>query len=75
MKRAVRSLIRLVACGFAIFGGMEIVLEYVRHRARGTTVSVSSCVIGALLIVVGVIVFAFSTKLAETLADNFDFDE
>jgi hypothetical protein len=38
-------------------------------------VSVSSCVIGALLIVVGVIVFAFSTKLAETLADNFDFDE
>ena len=72
MKRAVRSLIRLIALGLFVFGGMEIILEYVRHRMRHTPISVWHCVIGSILIVLGVTGFAVSAKLAEQLTDDFE---
>ena len=72
MKRAVRSLIRLIALGLFVFGGMEIILEYVRHRMRQTPISVWHCVIGSILIVLGVTAFATSAKLAEQLTDDFE---
>lgn len=72
MKRAVRSLIRLIALGLFVFGGMEIILEYVRHRMRDTAISLWHCVIGSALIALGVFVFAISAKLAEQLTDDFE---
>ena len=72
MKRAIRTLICLVASGLIVFGGMEIGLEYTRHRLRGEPIHARPWIIGSALIVGGVILFVASSKLAEKLAGDFD---
>jgi hypothetical protein len=75
MKRAVRTLIRLVAAGLLVFGGMELGLEgyvYMRHQRSGAEISPWYCIIGAVLIVLGAILFAASSKLAHKLAGDLD---
>jgi divalent metal cation (Fe/Co/Zn/Cd) transporter len=72
MKRAVRGLIRLVASGLILFGALEIGLELVRHRMKDVPVGVWSCVIGGVLIVLGIALFFISAKLAEQLTDDYD---
>ena len=72
MKRAVRSILRLVAAGLVVVGGMEIGLEFVRHRLRGSTLSVWRCLLGAVLMIAGGVVFAASGRLAERLCEEFE---
>ena len=72
MKRAVRSVIRLVAAGFLLVGGMEIGLEFVRHRLRGAAFGWWRCLLGLALAVTGGVLLALSRRLAETLTDDFD---
>ena len=75
MKRSVRMLLRLTASGIITVGGMEFVLEYMRHRFRGAEVHLWNCILGAVLVALGVILFAFSARLAERWTDDFDEDE
>lgn len=75
MKRAVRMLLRLIASGIITVGGMEFVLEYMRHRVRGAEVHLWNCILGAVLILLGVILFVLSARLAERWTDDFDEDE
>ena len=72
MKRAVRTLIRLVGAGFAVFGFMAFAFEFVKHRVRNAGISVWHCVLGAILIAIGVILFLGSESLAEQLTDDPD---
>jgi ethanolamine transporter EutH len=72
MKRAVRVLIRVVAAGLLVFGGMEIGLEYMRHRVQKVQISLWHCVISAVLVALGVVLFAASARLAEQFTDDID---
>lgn len=72
MKRAVRSILRLVAFGSIMVGGLEFVLEFLRHRVRHAEFSLWHCVIGGVLIGLGVVLWLFSAKLAERWTSGFD---
>jgi divalent metal cation (Fe/Co/Zn/Cd) transporter len=75
MKRAVRNLIRLLAAGLVVFGGIEIGLEFARHRVKNVEANPWHYAIGTVLIVFGIILFAFSSKAAAKLTDEFDDDD
>lgn len=72
MRRAVRNLIRFAAAGLIIFGGLQIGLEFLRQRMQNVEVNLRSCLIGAALAVLGIIVAAISSRLAERLTDDDD---
>lgn len=72
MKRAVRAILRLIAAGLLVFGGLELGLEFMRRRVHKAQISLWHFVIGAVLIALGVLLFAVSARLAEQLTDDFD---
>ena len=72
MKRAVRTLIRLVAAGFVLFGSLTFGLEFMRDRMKHAGISVWHCVLGGILVVIGVVLFWTSARLAERLGEDFD---
>lgn len=72
MKRAIRTVIRLIAAGAIVIGGMDCSLEIAHHWKHFKEVSLWVCIINFLVIVAGVILFAASAALAEKLADDFD---
>jgi hypothetical protein len=72
MKRAVRSIIRLAAAGLVVFGIMEIGLELVRYRLRNAEISIGHCLMGAVLIALGITLFASSARLATKWTDDFE---
>ena len=72
MKRAVRSLIRIIAAGLIGFGIIELVFEIVSQRAKGTAINAWHLIIGSLLIVLGIVMFVTSTRLAKKLTADFD---
>ena len=72
MKRAVRTLIRIIAAAFILFGVIEIVLEYARDRLPEAKMSWGQIAIGSVLIVAGIVLLAVSAKLAGKLADDFE---
>lgn len=72
MKRAVRSLIRIIAAGLIGFGILEMALEFVRLRTKDAAMKPWPWIIGALLILGGIFLFATSTRLAEKFTDDFE---
>lgn len=72
MKRAVRTLIRIIAAALVVFGGMQMALEFFRDRLNETGLRWGPIIIGALLIVGGIILLAASAALAERFTDDFD---
>ena len=72
MKRAVRTVIRLIAAGIIVFGGLNLALEFARFRQHRADFSSGRCVVDSLVIVLGVILAAASGKLAARLTDDFD---
>ncbi|HEY9508463.1 MAG TPA: hypothetical protein VIV82_01250 [Verrucomicrobiae bacterium] len=72
MKRAIRNLIRFIAAGLITFGGMEIGLEIMRHRLQNAEIGARQCVIGAVLILGGSVLLAFSSRLANRLSNDLD---
>ncbi len=81
MKRAVRTLIRIIAAALILFGALEIGLELVHHRVQvrnhveSIHTNIWHYIIGALLIVVGVILFLGSESLADQLTDDIDDEQ
>lgn len=78
MKRAVRSLIYLVAAGLVIFAALEIWLEIAHHAVQvrdhiePVKTNIWRYIIGAVLLVVGAILFLGAESLAEQLTDEPD---
>lgn len=78
MKRAVRTLIRIIAAALFVFGALEIGLELehrqlqIRNHVEPVQTNVWHYIIGALLFVAGIILFAGSESLAEQLTDDID---
>jgi hypothetical protein len=78
MKRAVRTLLRLIAAGLLIFGALEIGLEFehhqlqIRNHVEPAETNIWRYVIGAVLVVAGLFLFAASASLAEQLTDDFE---
>ena len=78
MKRAVRTLIRIIAAALMVFGALEIGLELVHHRVqvRNHVENIQTnfwhYIIGAILISLGVILFLGSESLADQLTDDID---
>lgn len=72
MKRLVRTLIRLVAAGFVVAGGMVMGLEFFRRSMTDAQIGGWRCVGGIVMIVVGVFLFLVSDPLARQLTDDLD---
>lgn len=72
MKRAVRTVIRLIAVGVALVGGMNAGLELVRHQMQGAEINLWRVCLGVLGVVLGLVLFATSSALAERLTDDIE---
>ena len=78
MKRAVRTLIRIIAAALILFGALEIGFEVVHHQvqvskhAQTIQSNIWHYIIGAILIAVGVVLFLGSESLADQLTDDID---
>jgi hypothetical protein len=72
MKRAVRSVIRWIAAGFLLVGGLELGLEFERYRLRGEAPGWGRCLLGIVLAMAGGVLFWASGRLAGKLTDDFD---
>jgi drug/metabolite transporter (DMT)-like permease len=74
-------LIQIIGVAAVIFGVLEIVLEIAHHQIQvrdhvdPIKNNIWSYVIGAVLMVVGVILFLGSNSLAEQLTDDYDDDD
>lgn len=81
MKRAVRTLIRIIAVALLVFGALEIGLEIehhqvqVRNHVEPIKTNVWRYIIGAILFAVGVILFLGSESLADQLTDDIEEEE
>jgi drug/metabolite transporter (DMT)-like permease len=81
MKRAVRSLIQIIAAGVILFGALEIGLEIAHHqmqvREHVTPIrtNVWRYLTGAVLLVIGAVLFLGSDSLAEQLTDDIEEDD
>ena len=78
MKRAVCTLIRIIAAALFVFGALEIGLEVAHHQVQVRNhvepikTNVWRYIIGAVLFVVGVILFLGSESLADQLTDDIE---
>jgi divalent metal cation (Fe/Co/Zn/Cd) transporter len=72
MKRAVRTIIGLVAGSLVVFGGLQIALEIIRHRVKHAETSPWQYVIGSILVALGAALFALGSKIAAQLTDDYD---
>jgi len=81
MRRAVRTLIQVIAACLVIFAMLEIGLEIAHHLVQvrdhvsPIKTNIWSYVIGAVLLAVGVVLFLGSDSLAEQLTDDIDDDD
>jgi len=71
MKRAIRTLICIIAAAPIVFGGLELGSIYAR-RQEGTGVSVGQISIAAILIIAGIVLLATSKKIAERFDDDLE---
>ena len=78
MKRPVRTLIQTIAVCVMIFGLLEVGLEFAHHQIQvrdhvsPIKTNIWRYIIGAVLPVVGIILFLGSNSLAEQLTDDIE---
>ena len=70
--KAARLLLRLVAVGLILVCGLNLALEFIRHRAQHAEVNQLKLIINAVLFVDGVVLLLFSGKLADKIARRMD---
>jgi hypothetical protein len=71
-QKGASLLLRLVAAGLIVIGGLLVGLEFLNHRARGIDVNPLHVTCYALMFVAGAVLFALSSKLAARLTGGFD---
>ena len=72
MKRAVRMILRLIAAGILIVGAMTMGLQLMLQLKHRGEPSMTRVLLGGLGVVLGLVLFAASSSLAERLTDDFD---
>jgi drug/metabolite transporter superfamily protein YnfA len=72
MKHAIRMVLWLIAAGLIVIGGLNVTLELTRHWLRQTSLSVWFCLLWAVFIVLGVILFLKASALAGRVTDDFE---
>jgi hypothetical protein len=72
MKRTVRAVVRLIASGLLVLGGMELGVEWLRNHLGKGPPSLGNCITGAVLLALGIVLFATSGRLADRWSDDFD---
>jgi hypothetical protein len=72
MNRAVRNLIRVIAAALVVIGGLLLGLQFIQHRTRGVEFSLSQMLLGAGLIIGGIVLLIVSAKLAKKLTEDFE---
>lgn len=72
MKRAVRSVIRLIAAGFIVIGGIYAGLEFAQYRSANGDPSLLRILLSTLTVVAGLVLFASSSGLAARLTGEYD---
>jgi membrane protein DedA with SNARE-associated domain len=72
MRRAVRTVLRLVAAGSFVWGGLLVLLEYLRTREPEARPSVANWIGAVCLLVFSVLLFAVSDRAARRLTDDFE---
>jgi hypothetical protein len=75
MKRAIRSLLRLIAAALMLLGLVEAGLEFAefkRHQREGTDIGFGALVIGLILLVAGAVLLSASSRLAEKIGRDFE---
>ena len=72
MKRTVQMVLRLVVAGLIVIGGSNVGLEFERHWLRHTKLNIGFCLLWAITVVLGVVLFAKASALASRLTDDFD---
>ena len=71
MKRALRTLIRIIAAALVVFGVLELALSYAGQR-EGSEIGWTLVILGVALIAAGLILLTLSANLAEKFTDDFD---
>jgi len=72
MKRTVQMVLRFIAAGLIVVGGLNLVLEFARHGRGSAALNLWACLLWAVLIALGVVLFAKASALASQLTDDFD---
>jgi uncharacterized membrane protein HdeD (DUF308 family) len=75
MKRAVCMVIRLIAAGIIVVSGMNVGLEYVRHRMQGAETEWLRVSLGTFGVVLGIALLFASAPLARRMTDDIDEEE
>ncbi len=74
-QKGAQLLIRLVAAGLVLIGGMLAGLEYLNHRARHVELNVFKVAGDAVMFFAGVVLLIASSRLAARLTDESQDDE
>ena len=72
MKRAVQMVLRLIAAGLLVVGGLNLVLEFARRGRGAAALNLWTCLLWAVLIGLGVLLFAKAPALASQWTDDFE---
>jgi O-antigen/teichoic acid export membrane protein len=71
-QKGAKLLLRVMALGMIIVGGMNVALELLRQRAHPGAFSLPQIVLGSIGFLAGVILFAASAKIAARWTQDFD---
>lgn len=71
-QKGAKLLLRVMALGMIIVGGMNVALELLRYRAHPGALSLPQIVLGSIGFLAGVILFLASGKIAARWTQDFD---
>ena len=72
MKHTVQKLLRLVAAGLILIGGLNVAVEFARHWRLRDPLHLWNCLLWAVPVVLGLALFVKAAALARRLTDDFD---
>jgi len=72
MKRTVQMVLRLIAAGLIVVGGLSVAAEFARHWRRHVPLHLWTCLLWAFPVVLGLALFAGASALASRFTDDFD---
>jgi hypothetical protein len=72
MQRTVQMVLRLLAAGLIVVGGLNVVVEFARHWRLHAALNLWACVVWAIPIVLGLALFVKASALASRLTDDSD---
>ena len=70
--KGARLLLRVIAAGLILIGGLDVAAEFLRHRAQHVEVSLGKAILNSFVCLAGVILLFASGKLADKIAERLD---